>query len=560
MLRIICVILLIIANIAPPSHAGKNRKRLNNSSPIHTQTELHQNNVNHQGKTADIEAAIRFQRKKSPSKNVLFQCPPQMLTFSCPRHYVVGAMALFGTAILISTYPTTKANGDDNLLPYRFQVSMATSMQDHVLDRSLPAPFTIPAATINAPDIKPDLACFAPYVEQQYPPFLSVVRPGQIDCGPHFKSIEETSQHFYEKTKKAGACKESTTEIVCERSTNDKHEPLAVLDGKIAGRFPFEKPLFGEAWRFLQQVFVAPFPTPRDGVVAFFDSENFPKYIATLNRIVLFGEREPSLFRDQTHGVDFFVTTPRYGFKNVEEWQDLIDEYDPELEPSFKEVVHVANNLEYYLSVSPKFLKEYHQIRAQEPGELSLSTRMSCAFNYFVYSAKFEANRFLNESFLYIQAYSKDDYLELLEDLRQTTLALYDQDPIRAAAYFLPRFTQIKPFSKGNGRLARLVMNLMLTSKNIQPPLFLSNNQYREMCRKSWSKNLFLPLELVLQKNAQTSALPTPFEAFLRHTLCTQALDRAYFSAVIDRFEQCEKGCQRKLDDLIQEASERDAS
>ena len=182
--------------------------------------------------------------------------------------------------------------------------------------------------------------------------------------------------------------------------------------------------------------------------------------------------------------------------------------------------------------------------------ELSFFSRMKYAFNYFVYSAQFEGNTFLNDNFRYTQAYTASEYGELLEDLRLSTLKLYDKDHIKAAAYFLPRFIQIKPFARGNGRLARLVLNLILTSRDIEPPLFLSNNQYQKMYISSWSKTQYLPLDLILNGEKVQDA-PSPFENFLRHTMCTQDKEREFFSELMDMLQQCEQGCQGKMDNKI---------
>ena len=69
----------------------------------------------------------------------------------------------------------------------------------------------------------------------------------------------------------------------------------------------------------------------------------------------------------------------------------------------------------------------------------------------------------------------EDEMNELLEDIQK----IEDKDVLTAAAYFHAKFENIHPFSDGNGRCGRLLMNYLLLLHN-HPPIIIFEEDRKE--------------------------------------------------------------------------------
>lgn len=89
--------------------------------------------------------------------------------------------------------------------------------------------------------------------------------------------------------------------------------------------------------------------------------------------------------------------------------------------------------------------------------------------------------------------------------------------PVKLAALFHFKFVYIHPFSDGNGRTARLLMNLILLQNGYPPAVVKAENEYR--------LNYYLTLE--------TASIEQNIEPFIRLiTECVEDSLRTYLSAI----------------------------
>ena len=94
---------------------------------------------------------------------------------------------------------------------------------------------------------------------------------------------------------------------------------------------------------------------------------------------------------------------------------------------------------------------------------------------------------------------------EVHEEMSELLFELYDipdEKALTAAAYFHAKFENIHPFSDGNGRVGRIVMNYILILHN-HPPIIIFEEDRKEYytALEVWDERQeLLPLISVLEK------------------------------------------------------------
>lgn len=202
------------------------------------------------------------------------------------------------------------------------------------------------------------------------------------------------------------------------------------------------------------------------------------------------------------------------------DWKRYIKKNCPHLLDSYSEIEKIANDLHRYYKNLPSSAHLF-----------DLETRLQYALEYIISTGTFENYLVLSENFSYGPSYSTKEFDKLFRALRTETLKLFENDPIKAAAYFHFQYVSIHPHPDANGRTARAGMNIILMSAGIEPVIFPSNNQYTEAC--------------FLSAREKSSA---PFEIFLRSVVQTQQQEKEVFTELVEKLNSCKKNCQVLLD------------
>jgi fido (protein-threonine AMPylation protein) len=479
---------------------------------------------------------------KSAVHNKLFEsCPTQCLRFN-RTNVSIAALLFLAVALSVSDL-SAKPAPLTSQLPYSFKTE--ESLSPYAPYQELPQPFRVEPKTA----LIEQLPCLLPTQNYDTNVVESVVHPGIIQTTLASNSLKEAGAKKYAQSSKAGKCRVENTEIVCRVALDD----IVVLDGKREKITEFsEKELAAEAWRFMKAAFLDPAHTTKADPAKIFlgtDYESFRRNLGTLNSIFVTGEHKPSPFFVSENFIYFMTLNNLFSFDAIDTWQTTIATQKPELMDSYQELIDVVDNLNQHIHTAYSALyhryQELHQMEA-----LDARNKMVLTFKLASFNGLFESNRFLKENFAYIPNYSAATYDNLLKHLRVTTLELYETDPIKAASFFLTRLVQIRPFMKGNGRVARAIANLLLLSDGQAPVVFLSNEQYLKSCRDSFSTTYFLPADVDFFSGNYNRPNVAPFEHFLRATMMKQA-NNPTIADIFKRLKNCKEGCQAIVDEYV---------
>lgn len=493
-------------------------------------------------KRAVKQRGLPPQPKSTVYNKLIENCPTQCLRFN-RTNVSIAALLFLAVAISVSDLSAEPAPLTAEL-PYSFKTEK--SLSPYAPYQALPPPFRVEPKMAFIEE----LPCLLPTKNFDENVLTSVVHPGIIQTTLASKSLKEASAKKYAQSTKAGRCRvEKNTEIICRVAIDD----VVVLDGKREKIADFsDKELAAEAWRFMKAAFLDPAQTTQADPAKIFlgnDYESFRHHLGMLSSIFVTGEHKPSPFFVSENYIYFIPLNKLFSFDALDTWHTTIATKKPELMDSYIEFMDVVNNLNQHIHTAYSALyQRYQELHRMEA--LDAHNKMVLTFKLASFNGLFESNRFLKENFAFIPNYSAETYDSLLKDLRIITLELYETDPIKAASFFLTRLVQIRPFMKGNGRVARAIVNLLLLSDGQKPVVFFSDEQYLKSCQDSFSTTYFLPADIDFFSGNFNRPNVAPFEYFLRATMMEQA-NNPKITKMITRLENCREGCQAIVDEYV---------
>jgi len=126
-----------------------------------------------------------------------------------------------------------------------------------------------------------------------------------------------------------------------------------------------------------------------------------------------------------------------------------------------------------------------------------------------------------------------------IDRLLQLYNSYVGQDPILVAAWLHHRFTQIHPYQDGNGRLARVIVTMVLVQHDLLPVVLDRDirTEYIDSLEKADSGDITSLVEIFagLERNAILQALSVDAEAEISHQ---QSLTSAVIGSLADKFNR----------------------